>query len=204
MIRYRAAWLVPIEGRPIQDGWVVVDDGRIVARAGNEGTAAGSTNIIDRDLGDVAILPGLVNAHTHLELSYLHDQVPPASRFVTWIRAIMAARRERADPEAPEILDAVDRGIAESIACGTAIVGDISNSLVTMPRLIQSPLAAVVFYELIRFNAPDADALVARALDEIDTRRVNGQVRASLAAHAPYSVAPALFAAIKRAVDDGR
>ena len=50
------------------------------------------------DLGDVAVLPGLVNAHTHLELSYLRDEVPPASQFVTWIRGVMAARRERPDP----------------------------------------------------------------------------------------------------------
>ena len=50
------------------------------------------------DLGQVAVLPGLVNAHTHLELSYLRDEVPPASQFVTWIRGVMKARRERPDP----------------------------------------------------------------------------------------------------------
>ena len=45
------------------------------------------------DLGNVAILPGLVNAHTHLELSYLRDVIAPSSRFVDWIAGIMAARR---------------------------------------------------------------------------------------------------------------
>jgi cytosine/adenosine deaminase-related metal-dependent hydrolase len=112
----------------------------------------------------------------------------------------MDARRARPDPEAPEILDAVDRAIADAIASGTAVVGDISNTLVTVPRLMQSPLGAVVFYELIRFNAADPAGLVARARAEIDARPPNDRVRVSLAAHAPYSVAPALFRAIKAGV----
>ena len=61
-------------------------------------------------------MPGLVNAHTHLELSYLRDEVPPASEFVTWIRAVVGARRSRPDPNSAEILEAIDRGIAEAIA----------------------------------------------------------------------------------------
>jgi len=49
------------------------------------------------DLGgfDAVVLPGLCNAHTHLELSYLRDEVPPAPAFVTWIRGVMKARRQR-------------------------------------------------------------------------------------------------------------
>jgi len=66
---------------------------------------------------------------------------------------------------------------------------------------MQSPLAAVVFYELIRFNAPDPDGLVEKAQADIGMRHPDSRVRASLAAHAPYSVAPLLFRAIKRAVD---
>jgi cytosine/adenosine deaminase-related metal-dependent hydrolase len=199
VIRYHAAWIVPIVQPPFRDGWVAVENGRVTA-CGPQKPQGDSDR--DIDLGDVALLPGLVNAHTHLELSYLRDQVPPTSRFIEWIRGIMAARRERTDPEAPEILDAIDRAVADAIASGTAVVGDISNSLVTLPRLVQSPLAAVVFYELIRFNADDrsADALVAEAQSRIGARRPDDHVRTSLAAHAPYSVAPALFRAIRRAV----
>ncbi len=207
MIRYHAAWILPIAEPPIRDGWFAVDRGRIVAYgslgpAGRRGLADGAHEV---DLGDVAVMPGLCNAHTHLELSYLRDEVPPASQFVTWIRGVIAARRKRPDVGAPEILDAVASAISESVACGTAVVGDISNTLVTFGPLARSPLAGVVFYELIRFNATDPEAVVERASQELDalvaSERATERVRTSLAAHAPYSVAPLLLRAIRKAVD---
>ena len=172
MLRYHAAWVLPIASAPIRDGWVAVDGGRIVATGppGAVGWRAPSATS-DR----VALLPGLVNAHTHLELSYLRDAVPPASEFVTWIRAVMAARRSRPDPGCAEILEALDRGIAEAVRCGTALVGDISNTLVTFAPLVRSPLSGVVFYELLKFNPPDAAALVDQALEQIHAPR--GRVR---------------------------
>lgn len=198
MIRYHARWVLPISGPPIDDGWVMVDRNRIVALGG---AAAARPHVESVSLGSVAILPGLVNAHTHLELSHMRDEVPPAPDFVTWIRGVMRARRQRPDPRSTEILRGVDAGIAESLASGTAVVGDISNTLVTYEPLARSPLAGVVFYELIRFNAPDPTALVDAAEAEINALAPADHVRASLAAHAPYSVAPLVFRAIRRAVD---
>ena len=203
MIRYHASWILPISEPPIRDGWLAVERGRIMAYgapgpAGRRGLADGAREV---DLGEVAVLPGLVNAHTHLELSYLRDEVPPASEFVTWIRGVIAARRQHQNPSGPEILDAVDRGVTEAVACGTAIVGDISNTLVTFGPLARSPLAAVVFYELIRFNTPDPAAVVAHACRELEALVATERVRASLAAHAPYSVSPLLLRSIRLAVD---
>jgi cytosine/adenosine deaminase-related metal-dependent hydrolase len=199
LIRYHAAWILPISEPPVRDGWFAVDRGRVVAlgAAGKRVLSDGAQVV---DLGNVAVLPGLVNAHTHLELSYLRDEVPPASQFVTWIRGVMNARRDRPDPGAREILDAVDRAVQEAVACGTAIVGDISNTLVTFGPLARSSLAAVVFYELIKFNAPDPAGLVGAAMAELDGLAPTERVRASLAAHAPYSVAPLVLRAIREAV----
>ncbi len=200
MIRYHAAWILPISEPPIRDGWLAVDRGRVVA-VGASGRRVLSDGAEEVDLGEVAVMPGLVNAHTHLELSYLRDAVPPASQFLTWIRGVMQARRERADPRGAEILDAIDGAITEAVACGTAIVGDISNTLVTFGPLTRSRLAAVVFYELIRFNTTDPKGVVAKAVSELDALHPTERVRASLAAHAPYSVAPLVLRAITQAVD---
>jgi cytosine/adenosine deaminase-related metal-dependent hydrolase len=200
LIRYHAAWMLPISGPPIRDGWFAVERGRVVA-AGATGRPALPDGAGEVDLGDVAVLPGLVNAHTHLELSYLRDEVPPASEFITWIRGVIAARRLRPDPEGPQVLDAVDRAIQEAVACGTVIIGDISNTLVTFDPLARSELSAVVFYELIRFNTTDPEGLVAEACRELDALVPTDRVRTSLAAHAPYSVAPLVLRAIRKAVD---
>jgi len=127
--------------------------------------------------------------------------VPPASQFVTWIRSVIDARRRRPDADSPEILEAVDRAVTESMACGTAVLGDISNTLVTFAPLARSPLAAVVFFEVIRFNTADPEALVEEAVRRIEALVPTERVRASLAAHAPYSVAPLVLRAIRKAVD---
>jgi cytosine/adenosine deaminase-related metal-dependent hydrolase len=176
---------------------VTVDRGRIVAL----GHRAAHEDVREIDLGDVAVMPGLVNAHTHLELSYLRDEVAPASAFVSWIRELLAARRRHADVRAPEILEAIDRAVAEAIACGTAVVGDISNTLASFSPLARSPLAAVVFYEIVKFNAPDPEDVVERARHELDELVPTDLVRTSLAAHAPYSVAPLVFRAIRKDID---
>jgi cytosine/adenosine deaminase-related metal-dependent hydrolase len=196
LIRYHASWVLPIAGPPIRNGWIVVEQDRIVSLGGGSPPMATE----QRDLGRVVIMPGLVNAHTHLELSYLRGLVPPAPAFVSWIRGVMAARRQRPDPAGAEILDALNEGIAEAVRCGTAVVGDISNTLVTFAPLTASQLAGVVFYELIRFNVEDPRAFVEQAVERLATLVATDTVRTSLAAHAPYSVAPLVLRAIREAV----
>lgn len=197
MTRYRAAWVLPVAQPPLRDGWVACEDGRIVAVGGPDDAVDGP----EVDLGQVALMPGLVNAHTHLELSYLRGQVPAAPAFVTWIRGVVGARRQRPDPNGAEIIDSVRAGIEEAVASGTALVGDISNTLVTYGPLAESLLGGVVFYELLRFNAPDPDGVVAQACAQLDALPAHPAVRPSLAAHAPYSVSPRVFRAIRRAME---
>ena len=73
---------------PMRDGWITVDRGRVAAVTKRAPSNSGQ----QIDLGEVAVLPGLVNAHTHLELSYLRHEVPPASEFVTSQRRSWAVR----------------------------------------------------------------------------------------------------------------
>ena len=193
MIRYRADWVLPVSDAPIRDGWIGIADGRLAAvGAGPAGEAA--------DLGRVALLPALVNAHTHLELSHLHGRVPPGDDFTRWIEALMALRRAYPDAVDPEIRDGARAAMAAARSSGTGLVGDVSNTLVTVPLLREAGLAARVFYELLGFNAPDPAGRVAAAREAARAAE-GGDVRISLAPHAPYSVSPALFRAIRADMD---
>jgi aminodeoxyfutalosine deaminase len=186
---YRARWILPIASPPIRGGWVAVERGRVLA-VGPGDHPARAEEITD--LGDAAVLPGLVNAHTHLELSWMRGQVPPGGSMPEWAARLMSLRRTvSAEPPAP-ILDA----IVEARAAGTSLVGDVTNTLASYDPLAGSPLSAAIFRELLGFSAPAPADLVAAVQAALDTLTPIARLRASIVPHAPYSVSPDLFRAI--------
>jgi cytosine/adenosine deaminase-related metal-dependent hydrolase len=192
VIRFAAEWILPIADPPIGRGAVGVENGRIVSVSPEHGGEV--------PLGRVAVLPGLVNAHTHLELSYLHGRIPPASRFLDWVRPMLAARREPPGGESA-MLPAIHDAIEHARAAGTALIADVTNTLVTVSILRNAGMPARVFHELIGFAGVNADEQAAEARRSIDAFHSDDNIRVSLAPHAPYSVSPALFAAIRRDLD---
>jgi len=202
MISYRAAWVCPIAQPPIHNGWVAVRDGRI-AGLGSQTEGPPSPA---RDLGAVAILPGLVNAHAHLELSWLRDRVPPAANFIDWIKQLFVTRGGRSDrPGDPKVTDAARAAAHEMRDGGTAAVGDISNSLATVETIRAAGLRGLVFHELLGFNLPTGQSVIDTRERRVTAASVGGDaVRVSLAPHAPYSVSPELFRAIRAEVDRSR
>ena len=197
---FRASWLCPITRPPIANGWLAVDAGR-VAGVGERLDDAPRAPI--RDLGRVAILPGLVNAHTHLELSWLRGRVPPAATFVDWIKQLFITRGGRHErPDDPAVLDAARDAILELRECGIAAVGDISNSLATVAPLRESGLRGVVFHELLGFNLPHGHRIEETRSARDEARAIGGDdVRISVAPHACYSVSPEMFQAIRAELD---
>jgi cytosine/adenosine deaminase-related metal-dependent hydrolase len=195
VLRFSAEWVLPISQPPIRKGFVAIDSGRIMAVSDRPPHEA-------IPLGRAAILPALVNAHTHLELSYMHGRVPPAASFTDWVMALMTLRRSSSSPGVPVIAEAARTAIEQARASGTGLIGDVSNSLVTVSLLREARLPAHVFYELIGFNHPDAKARVREARASAEAAGIDsGDVRVSLAPHAPYSVSPSLFQAIRIDVD---
>jgi cytosine/adenosine deaminase-related metal-dependent hydrolase len=193
----RARWVLPIHRPPIDGGWVEIASGR-VARVGR-GAPPGPSE----DLGDHALLPGLVNAHAHLELSWMAGRILPSASMTEWIRALLALRRE-GPAAAGAITRAMQDAVASMIRTGTVLVGDISNTLESAPLLAQSGLEAVVFHELLGFRETAPDSLVREAQERIRAARAaHPSLRFTLCAHAPYSVSPALLTAIARAVPHG-
>jgi cytosine/adenosine deaminase-related metal-dependent hydrolase len=190
-IVHRAAWVLPIAAPPIEDGWVAVDDGRIVGVGGPKDRPAGAP-VSGTD--DTAILPGLVNAHTHLELSWMAEKVPPCDSMGQWIGTLMALRRGHA-PDTEMQYAAAAAAIARARASGTVAFGDIGNSFVGADALVDARIPAVFFYELIGFGPAGAEARAVEGATCV-AQRVKPPVHAGLAPHAPYSVSPDLFRAI--------
>lgn len=203
MIVHRAAWVLPIAAPPIRDGWVAVDSGRIVACGAGDPPLGATEAAPPFGRVNAAILPALVNAHTHLELSYMRGLVPPADSFDTWVRALLALRRQFPDPFAAGIIHAAGAAIVEARNAGTGVLGDISNTLVTPRLLSDAGMPAHVFHEVLGFNAEDPAGLVRAARSRVEALDVtDGSVHVSVTAHAPYSVSPALFRAVAEHAPD--
>lgn len=181
---YRARWILPVQGEPIADGTVEIEGRTITAVHAAKSNPA-------QDLGNVAVIPGLVNAHTHLEFSELTRPLTPPHPFEQWLRAVMAHRRKRlADPQ-----DAILRGCAESRLCGTTLIGEIATQGWPPSLLDPNQPRIVVFRELIGLPAERIREQLSLAEEHLKQSRSVSEtnVLAGISPHAPYSVHPDLF-----------
>ena len=182
-------WLLPIDRAPFERAWIESHDG-LITRFGQGAPPAPAI-----DLGDVAVLPGLVNAHTHIELSWMAGLVPPAPSMNEWILTLMRVRKTAFPGKDVERQSARDAAAAMS-AAGTVLVGDVSNTLMSPPVVTAAGLGGVVFHELLGFGVMNPAGPVDDALDRAARSAVIDAVprmHVTIAAHAPYSVSPALF-----------
>jgi cytosine/adenosine deaminase-related metal-dependent hydrolase len=190
VIILRAGWIVPVDSPPLRDGAVAVREGRVSWVGPAREAPAGE----ERDLGPGVLLPGLVNAHCHLELSYLEGRLAGAGGFVGWVERLVRARGD----ERPDVVrSAAAAAIASVEQTGTVAVGDVSNALLHLDLLAASGLRARVFHELIGWDPAVAPRVIAAARARIaSAAAVSADVAVSLAAHAPHSVSPELFLAL--------
>jgi cytosine/adenosine deaminase-related metal-dependent hydrolase len=187
---YAACWVLPVDAAPIQGGEVIVEDGLIAAVR-----PCRTPESERRDFGDAVLLPGLVNAHSHLEYTALRgflEDVP----FFPWIRALTAAK---ASLTAEDWLWSARLGAMECVAGGMTTLGDNTDAGVTMRVLAESGLRGVVYQELFGIDdrepvAPILDAL--RAKVEAHRRLASDRVAVGVSPHALYTIRPALFAAL--------
>lgn len=176
----RARWVLPIDGQPIEGGYVAVTDG-IIAEIAAKAPNCGPTT----DLGDVVLLPGLVNAHTHLEFSGLTKPLgAPGMSLPAWIRTVIADRG-RGDRDAAA---AIEKGLAESAAAGVTTIGEIATSPTSCYRVDGSP-RTLLFQEAIGFSAGRVDSVASEMERRVDAA---GQA-AGISPHAPYTVNPQLL-----------
>ena len=177
---FRARYVVPVEGPPIENGFVDVAQGRIV----DVGVWNRSSRRDVLDLGECALLPGFVNAHTHLELTCYADRIPPCGLW-HWLAHLIALREAPGQIERER--DAVREGAGLSLRAGATTVGDISRLHLAWPVLKSFPLRKVCFAELLCFAARPP-----RTLDELAAKlgetQTDERLLAGISPHAPYSV----------------
>jgi aminodeoxyfutalosine deaminase len=208
MLAFRARYVFPMDGPPIRDGLVAIDHDRIVAVGGSGLTAVRDLMPVARDLGCVAILPGLINAHTHLEFSNLRQPLGAAGMaFADWIRLVVESRQAR---QAGSEGDPILRGIAESVACGVTGVGEIAST--PWGREQSLPLEVTEFCEVICFRR-DRDQgryhaavrAVGGGMDASESSiHWTDVFRAGINPHTPYTVRPELVRECVRVSSEGR
>ncbi len=139
---------------------------------------------------DCALLPGLINAHAHLELSHLSQlgRQPAPPSFPAWIERLLAARSQAAAEEAA-ILQAARQALAAQQAEGVAALADISNSGLTSQLAAEFSGSLLVFKEYLGLRTDSAGASLRRLQQESAEQRCAG--------HAPYSTHPALLRGLK-------
>jgi cytosine/adenosine deaminase-related metal-dependent hydrolase len=142
------------------------------------------------DWGSAVIMPGLVNAHVHLELTSLCNRLTRYDSFTDWLLQLIAKRRSWSREELRfSIMD----GVALSLASGTTTVGDISSGGLACSVTRGSRLRRVIFEESIAFSPEQADGNVTDINRILDTSETCGLYSQGISPHAPYSVSGKLY-----------
>lgn len=187
-ISYRADWVFTGEGEPMRDGVVEVHEGVVASvKPWQSGMR------VDVELDSSLVTPGLVNAHTHLDLGALRGKLSPPKQFTDWLRQVIDYRRQG---NVSEWDRAIEAGIAESLRQGTTWLSDISVGGRSEPLLAQSPLDSEVCLELIGMS----DSRIATAIQDATAwlhGASNGPYR-TVSPHAPYTVAYQLLVGLRQ------
>lgn len=187
---FRAGWVVVSSSEIIQNGYIEIEKGRIRETGRFSKYRKGATEVID--LGSGIIFPGLINCHTHLELSFLKNKIDTSQGFRKWVQKLIALRNSTTEKI---IIEAARRSLADAFNSGTAFIGDISTMGLSPAIFSDSPVAGIGFREFLgSFTGTEYRLPVADSDDAFF----------SLAAHAPHTTSPELMGFLKKTASDNK
>jgi 5-methylthioadenosine/S-adenosylhomocysteine deaminase len=191
VIRYRARWVLPISTPPIADGVVAVEGDRITW----VGSAVAGPPGEDRDLGNALLLPGLVNAHCHLELTAMRGFLEDLD-FRSWILRLTTAKRGVLSHDM--LLDAARLGIVEGLGRGVTTYADTCDSGVAFEAMRELGVRGIMYQEVFGPDPGQSAASLSELQAKIDSLRPleTPLVHVGVSPHAPYTVSDALFSAV--------
>ena len=178
-----AETILPISSEPIKDSAVLVFDGKIQDIGSLASLRKKNKGVKEINLGQGTLLPGFINAHTHLELGWIQNKIGNFKGFTQWLQQIIGAKRQGVTNQ--EIEDSVSEGIKSQVLCGVTTVGEISSyDGLDIPILKNSGLRVVLFREAVDSKEGTLD------FDHFETSPLFEE---RLFPHAPYSCKPALL-----------
>jgi len=186
----RARTVLPVSQPPIENGAVLISGNKIRSVGSWTDFQSHSDEKI-LDLGDVILLPGLVNAHCHLDYTDMAGELPPPTTFTDWIPLITAAK---AAWSYSEYAHSWLHGAHMLVKTGTTTVADIESMPDLLPEVWDAtPLRVFSFLEMtgIRAKRKPRDIL-SEAVEKIDSL-AHARCSSSLSPHAPYSTLPELL-----------
>ncbi len=192
-MRYHARWVLPITQPPIENGTVVESAG-IITYVGPRETAPSGD---DTELGDAILLPGLVNAHTHLELTVMRGFLEDC-RFTAWIDKLRQSRTEALTEDM--LLDSARLGIVEGLEAGVTTYADTCSSGVVMRAMREQGVRGIMYQEVFGPDPSYAEAAM-RGLEDRIMGLATGQtdlVKLGVSPHAPYTVSDPLYSGAAR------
>jgi len=188
-----ARWVFPVGRPPIQDGAVATRRGAIAGVGTRREMLAAWPGARHLDLGDVALLPGLVNCHTHLELPGPPIEAPGDS-FARWLIAVIQRRQQM--PLAAQETQAETNARA-LLASGTTAVGEVSSTGQSLAPLLRVGLRGVLYREVLGLAPGEASSRAQAARSDLERlgQATRGSLfRIGLSPHSPYGLSEELFA----------
>ena len=192
----RARAVVTMDGAPIENGAVTVSGDRIVDVGKFPEVSAGFSGKEIIDLGEQVLLPGLINAHCHLDYTCLRGKIPPQKLFTDWIRAI---NTEKSKLSSEDYVSSINEGFKEAKRFGTTTIANLTAFPELVRRVPASPIRTWWFAELIDLRSPDrANEFVDSAIDLLGSAQPPG-APFGLAPHAPFTASRNLYQSCEEA-----
>ena len=194
MLLLKSKYLLKDPDSVIDNGAVLIDGGKIkFAGCASDISNHESCQIVD--LGNSAIVPGLVNTHTHLELTHLHKCINYNGDFTDWIRQLLNIKKDWTESES---LSSIRSGIKNSLESGTTTVADITRNGLALEELQKSKIRKTLFYELIDFYPDSVESTIDNFKNLIKDVKHNDLLSIGIFPHAPYTVSKELYRECKR------